>query len=128
VAALVLVLGINVATFVQWRRQPDDGIPRLLSYMAIHVPPDPAVTTAGDFGGRYMLAVWYHLRPAATTTAELSGENIRYLIVAWGEVDQGYSGLTASQARRLVGHGRPIFSFDGRTYGLLTLYLLPPAR
>jgi 4-amino-4-deoxy-L-arabinose transferase-like glycosyltransferase len=125
-AALILILGINLATCVQWRRQPDDGISRLLSYMAIHVPADARVTTAGDFGGRYMLAVWYRLGPTVTTTAALSRENIRYLVVSWGEVNQGYSGLTASQTRHLVSHGRLIFSFDERTYGHLALYLLPP--
>jgi hypothetical protein len=126
-AALVLVLGINLANCVQWWLQPDDGISRLLTYMALHVPPDARVTTvSGGDAVQFALAGQYQLGPTLAAAAADAPEHIRYVVVAWGEIYGGYSDLTVSQVRRLVSHDRLIFSFDERTYGDLALYLLPP--
>jgi 4-amino-4-deoxy-L-arabinose transferase-like glycosyltransferase len=129
-AALVLAVGVNLATCVQWFRQPDDGFARLLSYMAVHVPAGSKVTgAAGNYDvaqyalvGRYNVGLWL-------TSAALSRDHVRYVVVEWGEINEGYSSLTPPQVRNLVGHGQPVFSFDGRTYGHLVLYRLPvPAQ
>lgn len=129
VAALVLVLSANLATFSQWLRQPDDGLSRMLFYMAIHVPPSATVTDAsGSDIMRYALAGRYHFVPTATATDARSRDNVSYVVVPWAEITGGYSDLTVPQARRLVSHGRLMFSFHGRTYGDLALYLLPADR
>ncbi|MGA2831202.1 MAG: phospholipid carrier-dependent glycosyltransferase, partial [Streptosporangiaceae bacterium] len=49
ITVLVLALGFNAATCVQWRGQPDDGYARLLEFMAAHVPAGARVSdAAGD--------------------------------------------------------------------------------
>jgi 4-amino-4-deoxy-L-arabinose transferase-like glycosyltransferase len=125
-AALTLVLGANLANCVQWR-QPDDGISRLLAYMAIHVPAGARVTDAsGSDIISFVMAGRYHTGPPATVTTVTSRQHVRYVVVPWAQINRGYSDLTASQVRRLVRPGQLVFSFHGRTYGDLTLYVLPP--
>ncbi len=132
ISALVLTLGINLTTCVQWLRQPDDGFAQLLSYMAAYVPAGTAVTGAAmspqpgatpDVAGyalepTYMVGLW-------VTPAERYREHVRYVVVDWAEIDEGYGYLTPAQVRQLVSHGRLVFSFRGRTYGQLALYKLP---
>jgi hypothetical protein len=125
-AALVLILSINLATCVQWRRQPDDGIARLLSYMAIHVPAGARVTDASGSGiVPFALAGHYHIVPTVTVPAALTLEHVRYVVIPWAEIHGGYAEMTAPQVRHLVSHSRLVFSFPGRTYGDLALYLVP---
>jgi Dolichyl-phosphate-mannose-protein mannosyltransferase len=132
IPVLVLTLSLNLATCVRWLRQPDDGFAQLLTYMAVHVPAGARVTGAADplaanggdvaqyaLDGRYSVGLW-------VTPAARSQESVRYVVVPWAEVNEGYSYLTLTQVRRLVGHARPVFSFRGRTYGNLALYQLPP--
>jgi 4-amino-4-deoxy-L-arabinose transferase-like glycosyltransferase len=126
IAALAAVVCVNLATCVQWLRQPDDGFARLLSYMAVHVPAGTRVTGAADpedvaqyaLAGNYNVGLW-------VTPAALSHEHVRYVVVPWGEIDEGYTSLSRAQVRHLVVQGRVVFSFHGRTYGDLALYLLP---
>jgi hypothetical protein len=133
-AALAVAVGINLATCAQWLRQPDDGFARLLGYMAVHVPAGASVTDAADplvdrgddivqfaLAGRYNVGPW--VTPAARARAD-----VRYVVVPWAEVDEGFSQLTPAQARHLVAHARLLFSFRGRTYGDLALYALPPPQ
>jgi hypothetical protein len=125
IAALVLALCVNLATWVQWIRRPDDGVVRLLSYMAVHVPARAGVTVAsGTDVIQFALADRYHAGTWVTAAAR-SREHVRYVVVPWAEVNQGYGNLTASQVQHLVGRGRLLFSFHGRTYGDLALYQLP---
>jgi hypothetical protein len=124
-AALVLVLSINLATAVQWLRQPDDGISRLLSYMTAHVPAGAGVSNAtGTDVVRFVLVHRYRIGDGVMKAAVGSREHVYYAVVPWAEVHQGYSDLNASQVRQLVGDGRVMFSFHGRTYGDLALYRL----
>jgi 4-amino-4-deoxy-L-arabinose transferase-like glycosyltransferase len=126
-AVLVLILGVNLATCVQWRQQPDDGIAKLLSYMAIHVPPGARVTDASGSGIiPFALAGQYHVVPTVTVPAALVLEHVRYVVIPWAEVHGGYADVTTSQVRHLVSHSRLIFSFHGRTYGDLALYRVLP--
>lgn len=124
VAALVLVLGVNLGTSVQWLRQPDDGFARLIQYVLAHVPAGTAFSVIqGDIetsslGGDYKVGYW-------DTPAALSMHHVRYVVVEWGPVDEGYSPETPAQVRQLVSHGKVVFSFRGRTYQNLELYRLP---
>ncbi len=123
-AALVLILGINLGTSVQWRRQSDDGFARLIQYVTAHVPAGTAFSAIqGDIetpslGGPYKVGYW-------DTGAALSREHVRYVVVEWGPIDEGYSHETPAQVRQLVAHGKVVFSFRGRTYDNLELYQLP---
>jgi glycosyltransferase involved in cell wall biosynthesis/O-antigen/teichoic acid export membrane protein len=124
-AALLLVLGINLVTSVQWLRQPDDGVAQLLSYMRSHVPARTGVTVASGtdviqfaLASRYNAGTW-------VTAAALSHAHVRYVVVPWAEVNEGYAHVTASQVRRVIGPGRLMFSLRERTYGDLALYRVP---
>lgn len=127
---ITLALGLNLATCVQWLRQPDEGFAHLLPYMAAHVPagtavdiaagtPPPNQTDGGRYAleGRYDVGLW-------TTPSALQKAHVRYILVEWGPIEEGYSYLNPSQVRGLVGHTRLVFSFRGRTYGQLALYQL----
>jgi hypothetical protein len=127
---LVLALGLNAVTCVQWLRQPDDGFARLLSYMAAQVPAGTRVSDAtGDqndvaeyaLAGRYDTGLW--LTPSA-----LARQHVQYIVAEWAEIDEGYSSLSSAQVRKLTSSGRVVFSFHGRTYGDLQLYRLPASR
>ncbi|TVZ02885.1 phospholipid carrier-dependent glycosyltransferase [Trebonia kvetii] len=130
-AAVVLGLGlsVNLATCTQWLFQPDDGFTRLLSYMTAHVPPSAPITDAamglsGDVGANALADYGYHVGFWVTPAAR-SRYHVRYVLVPWAEVSQGYSYLSPSQVRRLIRPGSLLFSFRGRTYGDLALYALP---
>jgi Dolichyl-phosphate-mannose-protein mannosyltransferase len=126
---LLLALGLNLVTCAQWLRQPDDGFVQLARYMAVHVPAGTRVgatevdiETPNVLGGQFRVGFW-------ETPAALSREHVGYLVVEWASVDEGYADQTPAQVRRLIGHGRLVFSFRGRTYGQLALYRLrrPPS-
>jgi Dolichyl-phosphate-mannose-protein mannosyltransferase len=130
-AAFTLMVGANVVTCIQWARHPDDGFALLLPYMAAHVPPGTAVTVAAGSpppsqtdGGRYALESMYKVG-LWTTAAAIRQENLRYVMVEWGPIDEGYSYLKPPAVRRLVQGDQLVFSFQGRTYGQLDLYKLP---
>jgi len=121
-AVLTLALSLNLVTCVRWLWQPDDGFAQLLQYMAGHVP---AGTQVDDDDSQYALAGRYQV-VSWDTPAALSQAHVRYMVVEWALINDGYSDLTASQVRQLVGDGRLVFSFRGRTFGQLALYQLPP--
>ena len=124
--ALVLALSLSLITCAQWLRRPDDGFAHLLSYMATHVPRDARVTAAAGsddiafyaLAGQYNPGLW--LTPAALTR-----NRVQYVLVEGAEINQGYSSLTRARVRYLVGRGRVLFLFHGRTYGDLELYRMP---
>lgn len=125
--ALTLALGVNLLTCVRWLVQPDDGFARLISYVTEHVPAGaPIGVTDGDIEtpsalAAYQVGYW-------DTPAALSQEHVRYFVVEWATVTQGYSDQSPAEVRKLVSRGRVVFSFTGRTYGDLVLYQLPPFR
>lgn len=127
-AVVILALGLNLATYVQWLLQPDNGYARLSQYMAAHVPAGAAViaidgtnergVTEWVLPGRYHVGRW-------VTPADRSRERARYVVVPWAEVSQGYVYLSPAEVLALVRQGRRVFSFRERTYGDLVLYQLP---
>jgi Dolichyl-phosphate-mannose-protein mannosyltransferase len=120
-AVLTLALSLNLATCVRWLRQPDDGFAQLLQYMAKHVPAGARVDDDDSqyaLAGRYQVVSW-------DTPAALSQDHVRYVVVEWALINDGYSDQTASQVRQLIGDDRLVFSFWGRTFGQIALYQLP---
>ena len=133
-AALALALGVNLITVVLWARQPDDGFARLLPYMAAHIRAGTAITIAAGSpppsqtdGGRYALEDRYQVG-LWVTPAALRQEHVRYVMVEWGPIDEGYSYLSPARVRRLIRGDRLVFSDRGRTYGQLALYQRPGVR
>jgi hypothetical protein len=130
--AVVAVLAcVNLTTCVVWLIQPDNGVQRLRQYLAAHVPAatviasvddSPPLTAGTTF---WALADHYRVGPWATA-AQRARHQVRYVVIPWMEIGQGYSYLAYPQARNLVRPGRLLFSFRERTYGDLALYLLPP--
>lgn len=133
VSVAALTLTLNLTTCLLWERQPDDGFAHLLRYMAVHVPAGTAITIAAGSpppsqtdGGRYALEDRYRVGLWVTTPA-LRQEHVRYVMVEWGPIDEGYSYLAPAKVRSLVRGSRLVFSYWGRTYGQLALYELPPS-
>jgi hypothetical protein len=115
-------------SYARGRLQDDDGFSQLRAYMAQHVPAGSTVTAADGettkgvsswaLKDRYRMGVW--VTPQARAEAR-----VRYLVVPWRVVEQGYGHLNERDARLLADQGRLLFSADGRTYGTLALYELP---
>ena len=131
VAALAVILVINLATCVRWLVRPDNGFEQALAYITVHVPrgtniTDAAVGPSGDVGQNALADYGYHAGLWVTPAAR-ARQHVRYVLVPWAQVDEGYSYLSPAQVRRLTGQGRLVFSFSGRTFGDLALYRLPPA-
>lgn len=124
----ILMLGINLATCVQWLVQPDNGYARLRQYLAAHVPAGSAIIavdgtnergiTEWALSDRYRVGRW-------STPAARAKARARYVVVPWATIKLGYGHLSPAQVRALVRQGRPLFSFHERTYGDLVLYKLP---
>jgi hypothetical protein len=129
-AGVALLACVNLTTCVVWLIQPDDGIQRLRQYMAAHIPagttiasvddspPLTAGTTFWTLSDRYRVGPW-------ADAADRARHHVRYVVIPWLEIGQGYSYLTDAQAHRLVRGGRLLFSFHERTYGDLALYQIP---
>jgi Dolichyl-phosphate-mannose-protein mannosyltransferase len=133
-AVLALALSVNLATVVLWARQPDDGFAELMPYMAAHIRAGTAITIAAGSpppsqtdGGRYALEDRYKVG-LWVTSAALRQEHVRYVMVEWGPIDEGYSYLSPARVRRLIRGDRLVFSYRGRTYGQLALYQRPAPR
>jgi len=131
VAALAVILAINLATSVDWLVRPDNGFVRALAYITAHVPrganiTDAAVGPAGDIGQNALADYGYHAG-LWVTPATRARQHVRYVLVPWAEVDEGYSYLSPAQVRSLTDQGQLVFSFHGRTFGDLALYRLRPA-
>lgn len=128
---LVAALAFSGASYAESRFQKDDGYAQLRDYMARHVPVGTAVAAAdGDatsgvsgwaLKDRYRMGAWL-------TPQDRADERVRYLVVPWKVIRDGYGRISEEDARRLVGQGRLLFSVDGRTYGTLALYELPLPR
>jgi dolichyl-phosphate-mannose-protein mannosyltransferase len=126
-AGLVLILGINLVTATLWWRQPDDGWTLLFQYLSAHVPAGTVIANGTDSPQDI---ISYALPPrwvagVYPSQAAYDRAHVRYILVEWGEVDEGYSALTPAQVRFFTQGGRVIFSVRDRTYGVLELYQLP---
>jgi hypothetical protein len=130
-AAVVLLACVNLTTCVVWLIQPDNGFQRLRQYLAAHIPAGTTIASVDDSppltAGTtfWALADRYHVGPWATP-AQRARHQVRYVVIPWMEIGQGYSYLTDAQAHALVRPGHLLFSFHERTYGDLALYEIPP--
>jgi len=126
-ALLTIALGVNLLTCVRWLLTPDEGFAQLISYVTEHIPAGtPIAAVNGDIETGYALPdyqVGYW-----DTRAALAQAHVRYFVVEWATVDQGYSDQTPAEVQNLVSGGQVLFSFAGRTYGTLVLYQLPQGR
>jgi len=134
IAALTLTFGLNIFTCVQWLREPDEAIVHLLQYIAAHVPvgttvTNPTVTLNSSLNDitQETLPPRYNVDPWLTPAAR-SRDHVRYVVVEWGLISDGYSTISSSEILSVVRSGRQVFSAPGRTYGQVTLYELPLPR
>ena len=101
-AALVLAVSVNLVTCVQWIWQPDDGWALLLSYLAAHVPADtPVGATDDDISAVYALSGRYQV-DVLTNPSQGTPENVRYIVVEWSQIDEGYSTFTPPRSGSLL--------------------------
>ncbi len=129
-AAVAVLACVNITTCVVWLLQPDNGVQRLRQYLAAHVPAGTVIASVDDSppltaGTTYWaLNDDYRVGPWAAPAAR-ARHHVRYVVIPWTEIGQGYSYLTMAQAQRLARTGRLLFSFRERTYGDLALYQIP---
>jgi Dolichyl-phosphate-mannose-protein mannosyltransferase len=129
-AAVALLACVNLTTCVVWLVQPDNGFQRLRHYLTAHIPAGTTIASVDDSPPRTAGTTFWgladHYRVGAwATPAQRARHHVRYVVIPWMEIGQGYSYLTDSGAHALVRPGRMLFSFHERTYGDLALYELP---
>ncbi|MET7619745.1 phospholipid carrier-dependent glycosyltransferase [Streptomyces sp. NPDC005408] len=129
-AAVVLAAAVTFSgvSYANVRLQTDDGYAQLRHYMAQHVPAGSTVaaadgkTTRGITGwvlkDKYRVGSW-------VTPGARAGANVRYVVIPWKIVKDGYGRLSEREARLLAGQGSLLFSTHGSMYGTLALYELP---
>ncbi|RSS56862.1 glycosyltransferase family 39 protein [Streptomyces sp. WAC01280] len=128
IGTLAALLAVPAVVYAQGRWTADDGFSRLRSYLLTNVPAGSGIVTVDGqktrgvtswaFDDTYRLGNW-------TTPEARAAENATYLIVPWRVIEQGYGRSTLAEVRELTDGLRPVFSFDGPTYGTLALYRLP---
>jgi hypothetical protein len=116
-------------TYARWRTTPDDGFATVRAYMLAHLPPRTPVIIV-DETGRYALRGTFRVG-TWTSEADRRRVGVRYIVVPWREVQQGYStldtGIDAATVRRLTSTATRLVSVRERSYGDVALYRLPAA-
>ncbi|CCA53734.1 MULTISPECIES: phospholipid carrier-dependent glycosyltransferase [Streptomyces] len=125
---LVAVLATPAVVYARDRWTPDDGFDRLRAYLLTHLPAGSGIVTVDGQRTRgvtnwalndtYRLGHW-------VTPAEQAANDARYVIVPWRVIEQGYGRSPLTEVERMTDGLRPVFAFDGPTYGTLALYRLP---
>lgn len=105
-----------------------DLFDRLRAYLLTHLPAGSGIVTVDGQRTRgvtnwalndtYRLGHW-------VTPAEQAANDARYVIVPWRVIEQGYGRSPLTEVERMTDGLRPVFAFDGPTYGTLALYRLP---
>jgi hypothetical protein len=120
-AVLLAALCWNAGMWVQTRTTPDDGQQRFTAWMQQHVPP-------GDKIAWIVGQTSYEVSGAGRTAVPLSSPGamakakVRYLVVLHKEVDQGYTFTTPATVAWFAQRSQEVFSFDGPTYGRISVY------
>ncbi|MET9541733.1 phospholipid carrier-dependent glycosyltransferase [Streptomyces sp. NPDC006553] len=126
--ALVAVVAAPAAVYARDRWTPDDGFERLRAHLLAHVPAGSGIVTVDGQRTRgvthWALMDTYRLGHWATPE-EQAVNDARYVIVPWRVIEQGYGRYSLAEVQRLTEGLRPVFAFDGPTYGTLALYRLP---
>ncbi|MFD3532438.1 ArnT family glycosyltransferase [Streptomyces sp. NPDC058664] len=125
---LAALLSVPAAVYAKDRWTPDDGFQRLQAYLLTHAPAGSGIVTVDGQRTRgvtnwtlndtYRLGHWL-------TPEQRSANDARYMVVPWQVLEQGYGHYTLAEVERLTDGLRPVFAFDGPTYGTLALYRLP---
>ncbi|WP_329275654.1 ArnT family glycosyltransferase [Streptomyces sp. NBC_00691] len=124
------LLAVPAASYAHDRWTPDDGFRRLHAYLLDHVPAGTGIVTVDGQRSRgvtnwvlrddYRLGNW-------VTPEEQTANDAAYVLVPWRVIEQGYGRSPLAEVQGLTAGLRPVFSFDGPTYGTLALYRLPSA-
>ncbi|WP_210587745.1 phospholipid carrier-dependent glycosyltransferase [Streptomyces sp. GESEQ-35] len=128
VSVLAVALVLPGTGYATERLRPDDGFAKLRAYMLQHVPAGSAVTTT-DGGHTHGVTRWalkdrYRLGSWASPGARAAAGS-EYVVVPWKIIEEGYGRLTTLEVKHLTRQGDLVFSFHGRSYGVLALYRLP---
>jgi hypothetical protein len=118
------VVTTNVVTFVKWHVHSDNGYARVREYLASHASIGTGVIIVNGTS-EFALDDLYKVGPY-TSTAERARYHIRYLVVPWREVNEGYTYVTLPTIRSLTKHAKLVLDFPERTYGRVSLYRLQP--
>ncbi|MEZ0490916.1 ArnT family glycosyltransferase [Kineococcus sp. TBRC 1896] len=118
----VLLIGLDGATYVRWHAVPDDGFTRVRDYLLENAPAGTGViitqgTSEFVFGDRFDAGPY-------TGDEQRVQHGVRYLVVPWREVYQGYTYVTLPTVEDLVAQGRLVLSVPSRSYGEVALYRL----
>lgn len=125
--ATMIGVGLIVLSAFMWTQThfvPDNGFEELRAFMERSVPIGSRVAVSTDTAeflmDGYDSGLW------GTSVAQLRAHRAQYVQISTKQVEGGYGVARPPFYAWLVRHAEPVFAFDGRTYGTLALYRLPP--
>lgn len=122
-AVLAVVLTINAGTYGRWHARSDDGYLRVRAYLSEHTAPGTGIIVVNGTS-EFALRDTYRVGPW-TTDEQRQEHGVRYLVVPWKEVNQGYTYVSLATVNELRVYAQLVFHYQERTYGDLDMYALP---
>lgn len=130
IVLLLTIFIVNGVTYIRWHAVRDDGFAQVRAFMLAHVPPKAPVIVL-DQTGRYVLRNDFRVG-TWTEPAQRRKVGVRYMVVPWREVAQGYTvidtGIDAVTVRSLTADAKRMFFVKSRSYGEVALYKIPLPR
>jgi hypothetical protein len=105
---------------------PDNGYEHVLAFLSEEVPPGSRIAITTKTAEPVVEEVGHLESGRWATVDELRDNRAQYVIVSTKEIFSGFSYADESFYEWLVHHGELSFRFEGRTFGRLEIYRLPP--
>lgn len=121
--AFTVAVGWSVLVWSQVHFTPDNGYERLLAYMHRTVPNG---TTVGVTTDPQQFILQGYVIEQVQTTKSLAQARARYVAISTKQIEDGYVKNGASILQWLQANARPVFTFQGRSYGTLELFRVTP--
>lgn len=121
---MLLIIVLDTMTYVRWAQRTDDGYTRAREYLMARAVPGTGVIVVNGTS-EFALGDAFNVGPF-TSDEDRIRHDVRYLVVPWKEVIQGYTYVTLDTVQELAADGRRVLTLDSPTYGSVDVYLLPP--
>lgn len=124
VAVTVLVGFVAYDATVAWQihATPDNGEQRMVAWFHRHAPHPGMVANDNDSSALMMQYSGFDAE-LLKSLRTMARQHVRYATISSVEMEEGYDDeVPMAELRTIQRTGTPVFSFDGRFYGTLTVY------
>lgn len=116
---LTALIVSDVANYTVLHTSSDDGTYKVDRWMAEHVPPSTTVAVTNSVQREIFLR--YNMVDDVNGATQLP-EHAPYLVVFYGQVDQGYAFVSPDTVEAQIRHMRPVYSTTDDSNGQMTIY------